>query len=50
MPLEANIPPGPYQLMVGVYSLQDMARLPAVDARGTHLDQDRILLGTITIE
>jgi len=50
VPLEANIPPGPYQLMVGVYSLQDMARLPAVDARGTHLDQDRILLGTITIE
>jgi len=44
-----DAPPGEYCLEVGLYDAATGARLPAFDATGAHLSQDRILLGTIEV-
>lgn len=46
----ADAPPGSYGLEVGLYDAATWARLPAFDAAGAHLEGDRILLGTVTVE
>jgi hypothetical protein len=48
--LPADAPPGDYQLEVGLYDLETMARLPAQDGSGHPLPGDAVLLGTIRME
>ncbi len=49
VPLDADAPPGSYQLEIGVYLLATNTRLPVVDAGGTAID-DRILLEGLLLE
>lgn len=46
--IPADAPPGDYQLEVGLYLLETLARLPASDAAGT-LPDDAALLGPIQV-
>lgn len=39
-----DAPPGEYRIEVGMYLLETMERLPALDGEGRHLPEDRILL------
>ncbi len=48
--LPADLPPGGYGLVVGLYDKATGARLPAYDASGARLAEDRISLATITVE
>jgi hypothetical protein len=48
--LDADLSPGKYELSVGMYDAESMERLPAYDATGSHLPDDRILLGWVTVE
>jgi hypothetical protein len=48
--IPADTPPGEYQLEAGLYLLETMTRLPAIDAAGDPQAGDAIVLGTITIE
>jgi len=48
IPIQADAPPGEYQLEVGVYHLATMERLPVLDDSGAVRD-DRILLGTLQL-
>ncbi|MCR4407468.1 MAG: glycosyltransferase family 39 protein [Anaerolineae bacterium] len=45
--VDADAPPGRYQIEIGMYNLQTRQRLPAFDANGTRLPADRILLPTL---
>lgn len=47
--LPADAPPGEYQIEVGLYLLETMARLPATDAAGQPLPDDAALLGTVEV-
>ena len=44
IPLKAGAPAGDYALALGLYDLQTMQRLPAVDAEGRWLPESRILI------
>lgn len=44
--LAGGLPPGSYRLEVGMYTAQDMVRLPVQDAQGQRLPDDRVLLDT----
>lgn len=44
IPLKPGAPAGDYILAVGLYELQTMQRLPAVDAEGRWLPENRILI------
>ncbi len=48
IPVQADAPPGEYQLEVGMYHLATMKRLPVLDDSGAVRD-DRILLGTLQL-
>jgi 4-amino-4-deoxy-L-arabinose transferase-like glycosyltransferase len=48
--LPADIPAGNYEMRVGMYSLETMQRLPAVDERGNRLRDDAILLTEFGVE
>jgi hypothetical protein len=48
--LDAALSPGKYELSVGMYDAESMERLPAYDATGSRLPEDRILLGWVTVE
>jgi 4-amino-4-deoxy-L-arabinose transferase-like glycosyltransferase len=48
IPIQADAPPGEYQLEVGMYHLATMERLPVLDDSGAVRD-DRILLGTLQL-
>ncbi|MFZ5916092.1 MAG: DUF2723 domain-containing protein [Chloroflexota bacterium] len=48
VPLEADAPPGDYQIEVGVYLLRTMARLPLLDDQGRAID-DKLLIGGIAV-
>jgi hypothetical protein len=50
IPLGADLPPGPYQLVVGMYDVQPMTRLPVYDADGKPLPADRVPISSVTIE
>jgi len=45
-----DAPPGEYQLAVGMYELGSGDRLPAFDAAGHQLPENRTLLGGLTVE
>lgn len=47
--LDADAPTGDYHLEAGMYDPTTLVRLPAVDADGTRLDHDRILLGAVRV-
>lgn len=47
--LPADLPPGAYTVMTGLYRPSDGARLPAVDAQGRRYPDDAVDLGPITI-
>jgi 4-amino-4-deoxy-L-arabinose transferase-like glycosyltransferase len=44
IPLPGDLPAGHYRVGLGMYFLETMERLPAVDARGARLPDDRIIL------
>ncbi len=48
IPIQADAPPGEYQLEVGMYHLATMERLPVLDDSGAVRD-DRIMLGTLQL-
>jgi hypothetical protein len=48
IPIQADAPPGEYQLEVGMYHLATMERLPVLDDSGAVQD-GRILLGTLRL-
>jgi 4-amino-4-deoxy-L-arabinose transferase-like glycosyltransferase len=48
IPIQADAPPGEYQLEVGMYHLATMKRLPVLDDSGAVRD-DRILLDTLQL-
>jgi len=48
IPIQADVPPGEYQLEVGMYYLATMERLPVLDDSGAVRD-DRILLGRLQL-
>ncbi len=45
-----NAPPGDYVLEAGMYDPVTLARLPARDAGGAPLPDDRVLLGTVRVK
>jgi hypothetical protein len=49
VPLDADAPPGPYHVEVGVYLLRTMGRLPVLNASGHPID-DRLLIEGVTVE
>lgn len=48
--LPADLPPGRYELLVGLYSLETGERLPAFDAQGTRLPNDAVPLSDVEIK
>jgi uncharacterized membrane protein len=48
--LGADLPPGTYKLVVGMYDEETESRVPAYDAEGTPLAHDRIEIARVTIE
>jgi hypothetical protein len=49
IPMAPDAPPGNYELEIGMYELDTGRRLPAVDATGQRLADDRILLTRVTV-
>jgi len=47
--LPPNLPPGKYQIFVGVYLLETMDRLPAFDEKGAPLPEEKIALGEVKV-
>jgi 4-amino-4-deoxy-L-arabinose transferase-like glycosyltransferase len=48
--LPADAPAGEYQLLVGMYTLADGQRLPAVDSQGQRLPGDAVAIWPVTVE
>jgi hypothetical protein len=48
--LSDNLLPGEYELSVGMYASESMERLPAYDAAGERLPEDRIPLGSLLVQ
>jgi hypothetical protein len=49
IPLSADLPPGTYQLVVGMYDEGTLTRVPAYAADGAQLPQDAIPISSVTI-
>ena len=49
IPLPPDAPAGRYRIEIGMYDPQTLQRLPAYDASGQRLPEDRILLGEIEV-
>ena len=49
IPLKPGAPAGDYTLALGLYDFQTMQRLPAVDASGQRLPEDRVLIEGLTL-
>ncbi|MBE9471890.1 MAG: hypothetical protein IMY75_07275, partial [Chloroflexi bacterium] len=50
VPLPADLPPGRYTLLVGLYNLQTGERLPAFDEHGARLPADAVPLGIVEVQ
>jgi hypothetical protein len=48
--IPADAPPGDYQFRVGLYLLETMVRLPAIDAAGLPVPDDAVLLAPVRVE
>ena len=49
IPLPADLPPGAYDLVVGLYDEESGQRVPAYDAKGRPLTNRQVPLGSVTI-
>lgn len=49
IPLPEALPPGRYQLEIGMYDAATLQRLPAADAGGTPQPDKRLLLGSVSV-
>lgn len=49
IPLRANLPPGSYDLMVGLYDEETWNRLPAYDKQENLLATDGVLIAAVTV-
>ena len=49
VPVDADAPPGRYQIEIGMYDPRTIVRLPAFDAEGVRLPDDRILLAQVEV-
>ena len=49
IPIPAQVPPGDYEIVVGLYEFATGVRLPAADAAGSRSPDDAISLTTVTI-
>jgi hypothetical protein len=47
LPLPPDLPPGAYQLIIGLYRLADLQRLPVLDSSGTPLDDKYSVPGLV---
>ncbi len=47
--LEETLAPGSYELSVGMYDTDSLARIPAFDAAGNRMQDDRIVIGFIEV-
>jgi hypothetical protein len=47
--LGTDLPPGEYELSVGMYDVTTMERLPAYNASGERLPEDRIVVGLLVV-
>jgi len=50
VPLGDDLAPGAYELSVGMYDLESMARVPVFDAAGNQLPDGRIVLGVLQVQ
>jgi hypothetical protein len=50
LPLRTDVPPGEYQLVVGMYDEETSSRLAAYSANGDRLVHDRIPVGRVVVE
>jgi len=50
IPLDGDLPPGEYDLSVGMYDIETMERLAAFNAAGERLPEGRIVLGSLTVK
>jgi hypothetical protein len=48
--LPDDLLPGSYELSIGMYDLETLDRLPAYDAAGTRLAEDRVVLGLLRVD
>jgi hypothetical protein len=49
VPLDADAPPGVYQVEVGIYLLRTMGRLPVLNTDGRPVD-DKLLIEALTVQ
>ena len=49
VPVDADAPPGRYQIEIGMYDPRTVVRLPVFDAGGARLPEDRILLAQVEV-
>jgi hypothetical protein len=47
--LGTELPPGKHELSVGMYDVTTMERLPAYNASGERLPEDRIVVGLVVV-
>jgi hypothetical protein len=47
--VQVDAPPGEYSLLIGLYDPATLERVPAFDAQGKRLSEDRVPLARITI-
>ncbi len=50
IPVAADAPPGDYSFELGMYLPETGDRLPAIDAAGSRLQDDRVLLGRLRVQ
>ncbi len=48
--LDESLPPGEYELSLGLYDSETIVRIPAYDASGVRLPEDRIVVGKVTLQ
>jgi hypothetical protein len=47
--LDESLPPGEYELSVGMYDFETLVRIPAFDSTGNRLLDDRIIVGSVNL-
>jgi len=48
--LDEDLPPGEYELSMGMYDIETMERVPTYGPAGERLPEDRIVVGTLRVE
>ena len=47
--LDESLPPGKYELAVGMYDFETLERIPVFDSSGNRMADDRIVVGTVNL-